>query len=210
MDVIPLMMVPLMLDLMDFWRMLCNINAPIRLLFLVQSGREAMLSFYLQELERFYGGSGCLVASRHPENIGCSAAVSIVSRLALLLPREEVPFVFVANSDVKLSPDLLSNLPRDVREMTRHDAACMDALAAEVANEPSEYTPVLRRGLRVLRSRVNDNRLPTSVLLPDRIRYAPAEKREKAFSKHYGHFCAYYKSSFSASVMLTRLAISTV
>ncbi|EKF30545.1 beta galactofuranosyl glycosyltransferase, putative [Trypanosoma cruzi marinkellei] len=204
------MVVPLMLDLMDFRRMMCNINAPIPLLVLLQSGREAMLSLYLQELERVYGRSGRLVVSRHQENVGCSAAVSIGSRLALSLPREEVPFVFVANNDVKLSPDLLSNLPRDLREMTRHDAARMNSLAAEVANEPSECSPVLRRGLRVLRSRVKDNRLSTSALLPDRIRCDSAKGRETAFSRHYGHFCAYYKGGFSASVMLTRLAISTV
>ncbi|EKF38280.1 beta galactofuranosyl glycosyltransferase, putative, partial [Trypanosoma cruzi marinkellei] len=156
------------------------------------------------------GRSGRLVASRHPENVGRRAAVSIGSRLALSLPREEVLFVFVANSDVKLSPGLLSNLPRDVREMTRHDAARKGALAAEVANEPSECTPVLRRGLRVPRSRVKDDRLSTSALLSDRIHCASAKGRETAFSRHYGHFCAYHKSSFSASVMLTRLAISTV
>ncbi|ESS61029.1 beta galactofuranosyl glycosyltransferase [Trypanosoma cruzi Dm28c] len=108
------------------------------------------------------------------------------------------------------SPDLLPNLLRDVHEMTRHDAARMDELAAEVANEPSEYSPVLRRGLRVLRSTVNDNRLSTSALLPDRIRYSSVKEREKIFSKHYGHFCAYYKSSCFTSVMLTCLAISTV
>ncbi|PWU88864.1 putative beta galactofuranosyl glycosyltransferase [Trypanosoma cruzi] len=93
-DVIPLMVVPLMLDLMDFRRMMCNISVPIRLLVLVQNGREAMLSLCLQELERVYGWSGRLVVSRHPENIGYSAAVNIGSRLALSLPREEVPFVF--------------------------------------------------------------------------------------------------------------------
>ncbi|PWU94853.1 putative beta galactofuranosyl glycosyltransferase [Trypanosoma cruzi] len=86
----------------------------------------------------------------------------------------------------------------------------MDELAAEVANEPSESSPVLRRGLRMLRSTVKDSRLSTSALLPDRIRYASVKEREKAFSKHYGHFCAYYKSSCFGSVMLTRLAISTV
>ncbi|EAN93284.1 putative beta galactofuranosyl glycosyltransferase [Trypanosoma cruzi] len=204
------MVVPLMLDLMDFRRMMCNINVPIRLLVLVQNGREAMLSLCLQELERVHGWSGRLVVSRHPENIGYNAAANIGSRLALSLPREEVPFVFVTNSDVKVPPDLLPNLLRDVHEMTRHDAARMDELAAEVANEPSEYSPVLRRGLRVLRSTVNDDRLSTSALLPDRIRYASVKEREKAFSKHYGHFCAYYKSSCFTSVMLTRLAISTV
>ncbi|EAN85466.1 hypothetical protein ECC02_003860 [Trypanosoma cruzi] len=209
-DVIPMMVVPLMLDLMDFRRMMCNISVPIRLLVLVQNGREAMLSLYLQELERVYGWSGRLVVSRHPENIGYSAAVNIGLRLALSLPREEVPFVFVTNSDVMFSPDLLPNLLRDVHEMTRHDAARMDELAAEVANEPSEYSPVLRRGLRVLRSTVKDNRLSTSALLPDRIRYASAKERAKMFSKHYGHFCAYYKGTCFASVMLTRLAISTV
>ncbi|PWV04885.1 putative beta galactofuranosyl glycosyltransferase [Trypanosoma cruzi] len=94
--------------------------------------------------------------------------------------------------------------------MTRHDAARMDELAAEVANEPSEYSPVLRRGLRVLRSTVDDSRLSTSALLPDRIRYASARERETMFSKHYGHFCAYYKSSCFTFVMLTRLAIGTV
>ncbi|EKG08482.1 beta galactofuranosyl glycosyltransferase, putative, partial [Trypanosoma cruzi] len=120
-DVIPLMVVPLMLDLMDFRRMMCNISVPIRLLVLVQNGREAMLSLYLQELERVYGWSGRLVVSRHPENIGYSAAVNIGLRLALSLPREEVPFVFVTNSDVMFSPDLLPNLLRDVHEMTRHD-----------------------------------------------------------------------------------------
>ncbi|EKG08516.1 beta galactofuranosyl glycosyltransferase, putative, partial [Trypanosoma cruzi] len=99
-EVIPLMVVPLMLDLMDFWRMVCNISVPIRLLVLVQNGREAMLSLYLQELERVYGWSGRLVVSRHPENIGYSAAVNIGLRIALSLPREEVPFVFVTNSDV--------------------------------------------------------------------------------------------------------------
>ncbi|PWU93555.1 putative beta galactofuranosyl glycosyltransferase [Trypanosoma cruzi] len=204
------MVVPLMLDLMDFRRMMCNISAPIRLLVLVQNGREAMLSLCLQELERVYGWSGRLVVSRHPENIGYSAAANIGSRLALSLPREEVPFVFVTNSDVMFSPDLLPNLLRDVHEMTRHDAARMDELAAEAANEPSEYSPVLRRGLRVLRSTVNDDRLSTSALLPDRIRYASARERETMFSKHCGHFCAYYKSSCFVSVMLTRLAISTV
>ncbi|PWU92464.1 putative beta galactofuranosyl glycosyltransferase [Trypanosoma cruzi] len=204
------MVAPLMLDLMDFRRMVCNINVPIRLLVLVQNGREAKLSLYLQELERVYGWSGRLVVSRHPENIGYSAAVNVGLRLALLLPREEVPFVFVTNSDVMFSPDLLPNLLRDVHEMTRHDAARMDELAAEVANEPSEYSPVLRRGLRVLRSTVNDDRLSTSALLPDRIRYASVKEREKAFSNHYGHFCAYYKSSCFTSFMLTRLAISTV
>ncbi|RNC56637.1 beta galactofuranosyl glycosyltransferase [Trypanosoma cruzi] len=91
---IPLMVVPLMLDLMDFRRMMCNISVPIRLLVLVQNGREAMLSLCLQELERVYGRSGRLVVSRHPEDIGYSAAVNIVSRLALSLPHEEVPFVF--------------------------------------------------------------------------------------------------------------------
>ncbi|RNF10516.1 beta galactofuranosyl glycosyltransferase [Trypanosoma cruzi] len=55
-DVIPLMVAPLMLDLMDFQRMMCNISVPIRLLVLVQNGREAMLSLCLQELERVYGG----------------------------------------------------------------------------------------------------------------------------------------------------------
>ncbi|KAF8275550.1 putative beta galactofuranosyl glycosyltransferase [Trypanosoma cruzi] len=69
-DVIPLMVAPLMLDLMDFRRMMCNISVPIRLLVLVQNGREAMLSLCLQELERVYGWSGRLVVSRHPENIG--------------------------------------------------------------------------------------------------------------------------------------------
>ncbi|RNC56636.1 beta galactofuranosyl glycosyltransferase [Trypanosoma cruzi] len=108
------------------------------------------------------------------------------------------------------SPDLLPNLLRDVHEMTRHDDARMDELAAEVANEPSESSPVLRRGLRVLRSTVNDGRLSTSALLPDRIRYASVKEREKAFSKHYGHFCAHYKGNCFTSVMLTRLAISTV
>ncbi|PWV10682.1 putative beta galactofuranosyl glycosyltransferase [Trypanosoma cruzi] len=44
----------------------------------------------------------------------------------------------------------------------------------------------------------------------NRIRYASARERETMFSKHCGHFCAYYKSSFFASVVLTRLAISTV
>ncbi|RNC54156.1 beta galactofuranosyl glycosyltransferase [Trypanosoma cruzi] len=199
-----------MLDLMDFRRMMCNISVPIRLLVLVQNGREAMLSLCLQELGRVYGWSGRLVVSRHPENIGYSAAVNIGSRLALSLPREEVPFVFVTNSDVKFSPDLLSSLLRDVHEMTRHDAARMDELSAEAANEPSEYSPVLRWGLRVLRSTVKDGRLSTSALLPDRVRYASVKEREKAFSKHYGHFCAYYKSSCFASVILTRLAISTV
>ncbi|ESS60945.1 beta galactofuranosyl glycosyltransferase [Trypanosoma cruzi Dm28c] len=209
-DVIPLMVAPLMLDLMEFQRMMCNISVPIRLLVLVQNGREAMLSLCLQELERVYGWSGRLVVSRHPENIGYSAAVNIGLRIALSLPREEVPFVFVTNSDVMFLPDLLPNLLRDVHEMTRHDAARMDELAAEVANEPSEYSPVLRRGLRVLRSTVNDGRLSTSALLPDRIRYASVKEREKAFSNHYGHFCAYYKSSCFTSVMLTCLAISTV
>ncbi|PWU85705.1 putative beta galactofuranosyl glycosyltransferase [Trypanosoma cruzi] len=93
-DAIPLMVAPLMLDLMDFRRMMCNISAPIQLLVLVQNGREAMLSLCLQELERVYGWSGRLVVSRHPENIGYSAAVNIGSRLALSLPREEVPFFF--------------------------------------------------------------------------------------------------------------------
>ncbi|KAF8289532.1 putative beta galactofuranosyl glycosyltransferase [Trypanosoma cruzi] len=147
-----------------------------------------MLSLCLQELERVYGWSGSLVVSRHPENIGYSAAVNIGLRLALSLPREEVPFVFVTNSDVMFSPGLLPNLLRDVHEMTRHDAARMDELAAEVANEPSEYSPVLRRGLKVLRSTVDDNRLSTSALLPDRIRYASVKEREKIFSRHYGHF----------------------
>ncbi|PWU93733.1 putative beta galactofuranosyl glycosyltransferase [Trypanosoma cruzi] len=204
------MVVPLMLDLMDFRRMMCNINVPIRLLVLVQNGREAMLSLCLQELERVYGWSGRLVVSRHPENVGYSAAANIGSRLALSLPREEVPFVFVTDGDVMFSPDLLPNLLRNVHEMTRHDAARMDELAAEVANGPSESSPVLRRGLGVLRSTVNDDRLSTSALLPDRIRYASVKEREKAFSKHYGHFCAYYKSSCFTSVLLTRLAISTV
>ncbi|PWU82983.1 putative beta galactofuranosyl glycosyltransferase [Trypanosoma cruzi] len=205
-----MMVVPLMLDLMDFRRMMCNISVPIRLLVLVQNGREAMLSLYLQELERVYGWSGRLVVSRHPENIGYSAAVNIGLRLALSLPARGSAFCFVTNSDVMFSPDLLPNLLRDVHEMTRHDAARMDELAAEVANEPSEYSPVLRRGLRVLRSTVKDNRLSTSALLPDRIRYASAKERAKMFSKHYGHFCAYYKGTCFASVMLTRLAISTV
>ncbi|EAN83375.1 hypothetical protein, conserved, partial [Trypanosoma cruzi] len=80
-DVIPLMVVPLMLDPMDFRTMMCNISVPIRLLVLVQNGREAMLSLYLQELERVYGWSGRLVVSRHPENIGYSAAVNIGLRL---------------------------------------------------------------------------------------------------------------------------------
>ncbi|KAF5215936.1 hypothetical protein ECC02_011333 [Trypanosoma cruzi] len=204
------MVVPLMLDLMDFRRMMCKISVPIRLLVLVQNGREAMLSLYLQEIERVYGWSGRLVVSRHPENIGYSAAVKIGLRLALSLPHEEVPFVFVTNSDVKFSPDLLPNLLRDVHEMTRHDAARMDELAAEMANEPSEYSPVLRRGLRVLCSTVNDNRLPTSALPPDRMHYASVKEREKAFSKHYGHFCAYCKGTCFTSVMLTRLAISMV
>ncbi|KAF8281811.1 putative beta galactofuranosyl glycosyltransferase [Trypanosoma cruzi] len=204
------MVVPLMLDLMNFRRTMCNISVPIRPLVLVQNGREAMLSLCLQELERVYGWSGRLVVSRHPKNIGYSAAVNIGLRLALSLPREEVPFVFVTNSDVMFSPDLLPNLLRDVHEMTRHDAARMDELAAEVANEPSEYSPVLRRGLKVLRSTVKDNRLSTSALLPDRFRYASVKEREKAFSKHYGHFCAYYKGSCFTSVMLARLAISTV
>ncbi|EAN92985.1 putative beta galactofuranosyl glycosyltransferase [Trypanosoma cruzi] len=204
------MVAPLMLDLMDFRRMMCNISVPIRLLVLVQNGREAMLSLCLQELGRVYGWSGRLIVSRHPENIGYSAAVKIGLLLALSLPREEVPFVFVTNSDVKFLPDLLPNLLRDVHEVTRHDAARVDELAAEAANGPSEYSPVLRRGLRVLRSTVNDNRLSTSALLPDRIRYASAKEREEAFSKHYGHFCAYCKSSCFVSVMLTRLAISTV
>ncbi|KAF8304708.1 putative beta galactofuranosyl glycosyltransferase [Trypanosoma cruzi] len=191
-DVIQLMVAPLMLDLMDFRRMMCNISVPIRLLVFVQNGREAMLSLCLQDLERVYGWSGRLIVSRHPENIGYSAAaVNIGSRLALSLPREEVPFVFVTNSDVMFSPDLIPNLLRDVHEMTRHDAARMDELAAEAANEPSEYNPVLRRGLRVLRSTVNNNLLSTSALLPDRIRYASVKEREKAFSKHHGHFCAY-------------------
>ncbi|PWV11517.1 putative beta galactofuranosyl glycosyltransferase [Trypanosoma cruzi] len=190
-DVIPLMVVPLMFDLMDFRRMMCNISVPIRLLVLVQNGREAMLSLCLQELERVYEWSGRLVVSHHPENIGHSAAVKIGLRLAISLPREEVPFVFVTNSDAEFSPDLLPNLLRDVHEMARHDAARMDELAAEVANEPSECSPVLRRGLRVLRSTVNDSRLSTSALLPDRFRYASVKEREKAFSKHYGHFCAY-------------------
>ncbi|EKF26006.1 beta galactofuranosyl glycosyltransferase, putative, partial [Trypanosoma cruzi marinkellei] len=194
-DVIPLMVVPLMLDLMDFWSMMCNVNAPIPLLVLVRNGRGAMPSFYPREHGSLSGRSGRLVASRHPENVGRRAAVSIGSRLALSLPREEVLFVFVANSDVKLSPGLLSNLPRDVRETTRHDAARMDALAAEVANEPSECSPVLRRGLRVPRSRVKDDRLSTSALLSDRIHCASAKGRETAFSRHYGHFCAYHKSS---------------
>ncbi|PWU87925.1 putative beta galactofuranosyl glycosyltransferase [Trypanosoma cruzi] len=69
-DVIPLMVAPLMLDLMDFRRMMCNISVPIRLLVSVQNGREAMPSLCLQELERVYGWSGRLVVSRHPENIG--------------------------------------------------------------------------------------------------------------------------------------------
>ncbi|RNE99953.1 beta-galactofuranosyl transferase, partial [Trypanosoma rangeli] len=54
-NVIPLMVVPLMLDLEEFKKLMCNISVPIRRLLLVQNGREARLQLYLQELEKMYG-----------------------------------------------------------------------------------------------------------------------------------------------------------
>ncbi|KAF8283354.1 UDP-Gal or UDP-GlcNAc-dependent glycosyltransferase, putative [Trypanosoma cruzi] len=131
-----------MLDLMDFRRMMCNINVPIRLLVLVQNGREAMLSLCLQELERVYGWSGRLVVSRPPGKHRVQRCREHRVTTCTLAAARGSAFCFCDNSDVKFSPDLLPNLLRDVHEMARHDAARMDELAAEVANEPSEYSPV--------------------------------------------------------------------
>ncbi|RNE95615.1 beta galactofuranosyl glycosyltransferase, partial [Trypanosoma rangeli] len=60
-NVIPLMVVPLMLDLEEFKKLMCNISVPIRRLLLVQNGREARLQLYLQELEKMYGWTGRLI-----------------------------------------------------------------------------------------------------------------------------------------------------
>ncbi|RNE98511.1 beta-galactofuranosyl transferase [Trypanosoma rangeli] len=209
-NVIPLMVVPLMLDLEEFKKMMCNISVPIRRLLLVQNGREAGLQLHLQELEKMYGWTGRLTVKRHPENIGYSGAANIGLRLALSLSREEAPFVFVTNSDVSFSPELFLNLLRDTYTMTKDDAARMDELAAEVANEPNEYSRGSQRKMRVLRSTSKDSLLSTSALLPDRIRYAPSDVREKEFSQHYGCFCVNDHGACFTSVMLTRLAISTV
>ncbi|KEG15402.1 beta galactofuranosyl glycosyltransferase [Trypanosoma grayi] len=124
-----MVVIPLLLDLHDFQDVMRNISVPIRLLVLVQNGREPQLSSFLDEVEGAYGWSGRLVVRRCPENIGYSGAVSFGLRLAMSLPREKMPFVFVTNSDVTLSPDLLPRL--------LHDAARMDELAAEVADETS-------------------------------------------------------------------------
>ncbi|ESL05224.1 beta galactofuranosyl glycosyltransferase [Trypanosoma rangeli SC58] len=209
-NVIPLMVVPLMLDLGEFKNMMCNISAPIRRLLLVQNGEEAELQLYLQELEKIYGWTGRLIVKRHPENIGYSGAANIGLRLALSLSREEAPFVFVTNSDVTFSPEIFPNLLNDTYTMTKHDAARMDELAAEVANEPNEHSRGSRRKMKVLRSTPKDNLLSTSALLPDRVRYAPPDVRGKEFSQHYGCFCVNDHGACFTSVMLTRLAISTV
>ncbi|KEG11420.1 beta galactofuranosyl glycosyltransferase [Trypanosoma grayi] len=207
--VLPMVVIPLMLDLHDFQDVMCNISVPIRLLVLVQNGREPQLSSFLDELEAAYGWSRRLVVRRRPENIGYSGAVNFGLRLAMSLPREKMPFVFVTNSDVTFSPDLLPRLLQDAHVMTLHDAARMDELAAEVADESSGHAPASRR-IKVLRSSSNISALSTSVLLPDRIRYAPAKERVKTFSRHFGYFCMDYRQSCFTSVILTRLAVSTV
>ncbi|KAH9601103.1 Glycosyltransferase 2-like [Trypanosoma melophagium] len=207
--VLPVMVVPLMLDLPDFRELMCNISVPVRRLVLVQNGAEPQLAAFLQALLDAYGWSGRLVVWRHAENIGYSGAVNAGLRLALSLPREEAPFVFITNSDVTFSPELLPRLLQEVHERTKNDAARLDALAAEVQREPSGHAPHGRRAA-VLRSPHGNSSLSTSALLPDRIRYAPPDQRSKSFSDHYGIFCMGSKESCFTSVILTRLAISTV
>ncbi|ORC89095.1 beta galactofuranosyl glycosyltransferase [Trypanosoma theileri] len=207
--VLPMMVVPLMLDLPDFRELMCNITVPVRLLVLVQNGEEPQLSAFLQSLLDAYGWSGRLVVRHHAENIGYSGAVNVGLRLALSRPREEVPFVFITNSDVTFSPDLLPRLLQEVHTRTQKDAARIDQLEAEVQREPSGHAPAGRRA-KVLRSPHGNSSLSTSALLPDRIRYAPAKERANAFSEHYGLFCMNLKESCFTSVILTRLAISSV
>ncbi|RNF02036.1 beta-galactofuranosyl transferase [Trypanosoma conorhini] len=209
-NVIPLMVVPLMLDLVEFKKVICNISVPIRRLVLVQNGEEAKLWLHLQKVENLYGRTGRLIVRHFPENTAYSSAVNVGLRFLLSLPCEEAPFVVVTNSDVTFSPELLPKLLRDAYAQTRHDAARMDALAAEVANEPNEYSRASGRNMKLLRSTPEDGRLSTSALLPDRIRYAPLDARATAFSQHYACFCAQYDGWCFTSVILTRLAFSTV
>ncbi|KAL7707979.1 beta galactofuranosyl glycosyle transferase [Lotmaria passim] len=182
---IPYLVLPVTVEQGDMKALMCNLTVQIRHLMYVQNGGVGSMTAFLDHVQAAFAFTSRLKLPRMPQNYGYSVALNVAMRDALSLPFDEVPFLMMANNDVRIPGGMLeAGLP----QMYVHSLAGRARVAeleAEVATEPNEYTPVRFRDVP-LRSTDGRHLLVTSRLLPDRIRYQSKAERRTAFADYYG------------------------
>lgn len=202
--VIPFVILPLTLEWEEFGRFMCHVNAHTHYLYIVQNGNVDEMTGLLRRL-RAAVPSKQLIITQHPNNIGYAAAVNEGYRVALAKPHDEVPFVGVFNTDVDFGDGFFESYVPDVYAALSPDADRIRELEEEVTKEEQAAKVAGTKTLRATASSIPG--LSLASLTPDRVRYAPAKKREREFSQHVGMF--HFNYQCMCAFFVSRLALLT-
>lgn len=209
---IPFLILPVRVELRDLKTLLCNLNVPIRRLYIAQIGGVPQTTMFLGAIARTFAFTHRLFLKRVSERASYAAALNAGLQEALSLPFDEVPFVHISNCDVRYPESLLHELlPVAYMETTKDEAVIKD-LQVEVSREPNAHTPEHFRAHLLRKPYENANKhdpqlsLVTSAALPDRIRYLPQAELAKQFA---GHIATFYMTEDGGpqAYLLSRLAV---
>ncbi|KPA76805.1 beta-galactofuranosyltransferase-like protein (LPG1R) [Leptomonas pyrrhocoris] len=200
--IIPFVIIPLTLEWEEFRRFMCRVNAHARYLYIVRNGNVEELELVLRQLREAVS-SERLIISHRPDNIGYAAAVNEGYRVALAKPYSEVPFIGVFNCDVYFEKSFFRRYVPDVYKALAPDADRIYALEEEVRKEENAARTA---GVTTLRAASADiPGISLSLMLPDRVRYAPLEVQQREFNQHVGMFHFHYQCM--CAFFVSRLAL---
>jgi glycosyltransferase involved in cell wall biosynthesis len=201
----PYLVLPVTVEQGDMKALMCNMSVQVRHIMYVQNGGVGSMTAFLDRVQEAFAFTSRLKLPRLPHNYGYSVALNVAMRDALSMPFDEVPFLMMANNDVRIPGGMLEDGLPQMYAHSLAGRARVAELEAEVATEPNEYTPERFREVP-LRSTDGRHVLVTSRLLPDRIRYQTKEQRRTAFADYYGALYIDHNDQ-TAFWGLTRLAM---
>ncbi|KPI87822.1 beta-galactofuranosyltransferase-like protein (LPG1R) [Leptomonas seymouri] len=200
--IIPFVVIPLTLEWEEFRRFMCRVNAHARYLYIVQNGNVEEMTRVLHQL-RAAVPSERLIITHHTENIGYAAAVNEGYRVALTKSYDEVPFIGVFNCDVYFEKNFFRRYVPDIYSIVAPDAERIRALEEEKRIEEEEARATGVTTLRAAAAGIPG--LSLAPLLPDRMRYASLEARQREFRQHVGMFHYHYQCM--CAFLVSRLAL---
>lgn len=205
---IPYVLMPVTMDYQDLKQFFCNLTAPMTYVMFINNGEFKPLRGLLDRLEKrldVYMDKSLFII-HHPENTGYSGAVNEGLRHAMRFSVKEVPWVMIANADVRFAASLVPSFVEQVGVYTRDQEQVIQSLDEEVAQEAVTATNVSDRRFTY---RSSQYPIITATSLPYRIRSMPPQEMRKQFVEHYGMFFPTDVAHMAAFAM-SRLLLATV
>lgn len=189
---IPMLIIPVMLDYTDLKAFVCNLTVGVQHYVVVQNGAFQPTIDLLRGLQQYllHQPNGEQFSSRvtirfhTQQSIGYARAVNEGFRIALKRLPEEVPWVMVANTDVRFGHQTLARFSADINALTgEKDRRALHALKEEEHAKGKKPVAAGHQGSTHASAVVH-----RSAVLPDRIRRLPPQELRQSFNQHYGLF----------------------